>query len=154
MSGPISLVSTDFGEIKQQLQEYIESTGLFPGADFSGSNWSVVLDTLAYQAQLNAYNANLVANESILESAVVRKNVVSGAKQIGYSPISARSSKTLIDFQIQLKVEDYPSGWPTSVTLQPGMSFSTGGGKNNFIFNTISPVTASVRNDGLVSLMM
>ncbi len=150
MAGPISLVSTDFSEIKQQLQEYIESTGLFPGADFNGSNWSVVLDTLAYQAQLNAYNSNLVANESILESAVVRKNVVSGAKQIGYSPISARATKTLIDFQIQLKVEDYPAGYPTSVTLQPGMAFSTGGGKNNFIFNSVSSVTASVRNDGQV----
>ena len=150
MAGPISLVSADFLEIKQQLQEYIESTGLFPGADFTGSNWSVVLDTLAYQAQLNAYNANLISNESILEAAVVRKNVVSGAKQIGYVPVSARGAKTLIDFQIQLKETDYPAGYPTTVTLQPGMAFSTSGGKQNFIFNTTSHQTSSVRNDGLV----
>ncbi len=150
MAGPIQLTTADFLEIKQALIEYLDSTQQFPGLDFQGSNIQVILDTLAYQQQLNAYVANMVANESTLESAVVRKNVVSQAKSIGYTPVSARSAKTIIDFQFTLSTDDYPSGLPQSITLKPGMSFSTSGGKGNFLFNCIDQQTASVRNDGLV----
>ena len=113
----------------------------------------MILDTLAYQQQLNAYVANMVANESTLESAVVRRNVVSQAKTIGYVPVSAKSAKTVIDFQFELFESDYPSGLPQSVTIRPGMAFSTAGGKGTFIFNSIEEQTASVRNDGIVNFV-
>lgn len=150
MAGPIELTTADFLEIKQALIEYLDSTQQFPGLNFEGSNIQVILDTLAYQQQLNAYVANMVANESTLESAVVRRNVVSQAKTIGYTPVSARSAKTIIDFQFQLKLEDYPAGLPQSASIKPGMSFTTSGGKQNFLFNSIDKQTSSVRNDGLV----
>lgn len=153
MAGPIRLTSSDFLEIRQALQEYIESTQQFPGMQFQGSNISIILDVLSYQQQLNSYMANLIANESTLESAVVRKNVVSQAKSLGYVPVSARAAKTVIDFEFQLSVDDYPSGLPQSITLTPGMSFSTSGGKGNFLFNCIDQQTASVRNDGLVRFL-
>ena len=133
MAGPIELTTADFLEIKQALIEYLDSTQQFPGLNFEGSNIQVILDTLAYQQQLNAYVANMVANESTLESAVVRRNVVSQAKTIGYVPVSAKAAKTIIDFQFQLSVDDYPSGLPQSVSIRPGMAFSTSGGKTNFI---------------------
>ena len=150
MAGPIELTTADFLEIKQALIEYLDSTQQFPGLNFEGSNIQVILDTLAYQQQLNAYVANMVANESTLESAVVRRNVVSQAKTIGYTPVSARASKTIIDFEFQLKLEDYPSGLPQSASIEPGMVFTTSGGKQNFLFNSIDRQTSSVRNDGLV----
>ena len=153
MAGPISLTTADFQEIKQALIEYLESTQQFPGLNFEGSNIQVILDTLAYQQQLNAYCLNMIANESTLESAVVRRNVVSQAKTIGYVPVSAKSAKSIIDFQFQLSIDDYPSGLPQSVTIRPGMAFSTGGGKGNFTFNIIDEQTAAVRNDGLVSFV-
>ena len=102
MAGPIELSSADFLEIKQALIEYIESTKILPGVNFEGSNINVVLDVLAYQQQINNYTANMIANESFLDSSVVRKNVVNNAEQIGYTPVSARSSKSLIDFHFQL----------------------------------------------------
>ena len=153
MAGPIELTTADFLEIKQALIEYLDSTQQFPGLNFEGSNIQVILDTLAYQQQLNAYVANMVANESTLESAVVRRNVVSQAKTIGYVPVSAKSAKTVIDFQFELSEDDYPSGLPTSVTIRPGMAFSTSGGKGNFIFNCIEDQTAAVTNDGLVDFL-
>ena len=151
MAGPIELTSADFLEIKQALIEYLDSTQQFPGLDFTGSNIQVILDTLAYQQQLNAYVANMVANESTLESAVVRKNVVSQAKTIGYVPVSAKAAKSVIDFQFFLSQEDYTSGLPSTVVMQPGMAFTTASGKGNFIFNTIEQHSAPVRNDGFVS---
>ena len=62
MAGPISLTSVDFDEIKQGLVDYLKSTKQFTDYDFAGSNLSVILNTLAYQSQLNSYTANLVAN--------------------------------------------------------------------------------------------
>ena len=153
MAGPIELTTADFQEIKQALIEYLDSTQQFPGLNFEGSNIQVILDTLAYQQQLNAYVANMVANESTLESAVVRRNVVSQAKTIGYVPVSAKAAKSVIDFQFQLSTDDYPSGLPQSVSIKPGMAFSTAGGKGTFIFNSIEEQTAAVRNDGLVNFV-
>ena len=60
MAGPIELTTADFLEIKQALIEYLDSTQQFPGLNFEGSNIQVILDTLAYQQQLNAYVANMV----------------------------------------------------------------------------------------------
>ena len=149
MAGPIELSSADFLEIKQALIEYIESTKILPGVNFEGSNINVVLDVLAYQQQINNYTANMIANESFLDSSVVRKNVVNNAEQIGYTPVSARSSKSLIDFHFQLDFKDYPDGFPQFVTVEPGMAFVVANGRNSGIFNVIDPQVVSVTNNGL-----
>ena len=149
MAGPIELTSSDFLEIKEALIEYIESTKILPGVNFEGSNINVVLDVLAYQQQVNNYTANMIANESFLDSSVVRKNVVNNAEQIGYTPVSARSSKSLIDFHFQLSFDDYPDGFPQFITLEPGMAFVVSNGRNSGIFNVIDPQVVSVTNNGL-----
>ena len=149
MAGPIQLSDSDFLQIKRALIEYVESTKILPGVNFEGSNINVVLDVLAYQQQLNNYTANMVANESFLTSSVVRKNVVSNAEQIGYTPVSARASKSVIDFHFQLDSADYPEGYPAFVTVDSGMAFVVSGGRNSGIFNVIDPQTISVTNNGL-----
>ena len=149
MAGPIQLSDSDFLQIKQALIEYVESTKILPGVNFEGSNINVVLDVLAYQQQLNNYNANMIANESFLDSSVVRKNVVNNAEQIGYTPVSARSAKSLIDFHFQLEYADYPDGFPQFVTLESGMAFVVNNGRNSGIFNVIDSQVVSVTNDGL-----
>ena len=149
MAGPIQLSDSDFLQIKQALIEYVESTKLLPGVNFEGSNINVVLDVLAYQQQLNNYNANMVANEAFLDSSVVRKNVVNNAEQIGYTPVSARSAKSIIDFHFQLDFADYPDGFPQFVTVEPGMAFVVSNGRNTGVFNVIDPQVVSVTNNGL-----
>lgn len=149
MAGPIELSSADFLEIKQALIEYIESTKILPGVNFEGSNINIILDVLAYQQQVNNYAVNMIANESFLTSSVVRKNVVANAEQIGYTPISARASKTLIDFHFQLARTDYPEGFPQFVTVNPGMAFVVSNGRNSGVFNVIDSQTIAVTGDGL-----
>ncbi len=100
MSGAIQLTEVDFEQIKENLIDYLKSTRKFTDYDFAGSNLQVILNLISYQAQLNAYSTNMVANESFLASASLRNNVVSNAQMIGYTPTSARSACLMFDFHI------------------------------------------------------
>lgn len=149
MSGAIQLTEVDFQQIKDNLVNYLKSTKQFTDYDFDGSNLQVILNLLAYQAQLNAYSTNMIANESFLTSASVRNNVVANARSLGYTPTSARSALSVIDFQVQLNTTDYPGGFPKYLELSPGISFSAGSGQGSFIFNTVDVHVAPVDSSGL-----
>ena len=86
----------DFDDIKAQIKDFLRSNSNFSGFDFEGSNFSVLIDTLAYNTYINAFNANLVANESFLDSATIRENVVSLARNIGYVPRSKTAATASI----------------------------------------------------------
>ena len=88
----------DFDQIKVQIKDFLRSNSNFTDFDFEGSNFSVLIDTLAYNTYINAFNANLLANESFLDSATIRENVVSLARNIGYVP----RSKTAAVASIQI----------------------------------------------------
>ena len=78
----------DFDQIKAQLKDYLRANSTFTDFDFEGSNFSVLLNTLAYNTYINSFNANMIVNESFLDSATLRENVVSLARGIGYVPVS------------------------------------------------------------------
>ena len=88
--------SFDFEDIKVQIKNFLRSNSNFTDFDFEGSNFSVLIDTLAYNTYINAFNANLVANEAFLDSAIVRENVVSLARNIGYVPRSRKAAVATI----------------------------------------------------------
>ena len=89
--------SLDFDQIKAQIKDFLRSNSNFSDFDFEGSNFSVLIDTLAYNTYINAFNANLVANESFLDSATIRENVVSLARNIGYVPRSRTAAIATIN---------------------------------------------------------
>ena len=99
--------SLDFEEIKGQIKDFLRANTTFSDFDFEGSNFSVLIDTLAYNTYINSFNANLVANESFLDSATIRENVVSLARNIGYVPRSKRAATA------KIKIDDIDLG-PTS----------------------------------------
>ena len=88
--------SLDFDDIKAQIKDFLRSNSNFADFDFEGSNFSVLIDTLAYNTYINSFNANLVANESFLDSATIRENVVSLARNIGYVPRSKTAATATI----------------------------------------------------------
>ncbi len=152
MAGAIQLTEVDFDQIKQNLVDYLKSTKNFTDYDSDGSNLQVILNLISYQAQLNAYSVNMVANESFLTSSSIRKNVVSNAKSLGYTPVSARSAKTFVDFEFYLEREAYPNGFPQYLQIDPGPAFNSSGvgvGMNGFIFNCIDTQVAGVRSNGI-----
>ena len=89
----------DFEQIKTSIKDYLRANSNFTDFDFEGSNFSVLIDTLAYNTYITAFNSNMVVNESFLDSATVRENVVSLARNIGYVPRSKTAAKAEINIQ-------------------------------------------------------
>ena len=86
---PVSkFTNLDFDQIKDQIRQYLRSNSNFTDFDFEGSNMSILIDILAYNTYISAFNSNMVVNESFLDSATLRENVVSLARNIGYVPRS------------------------------------------------------------------
>ena len=112
--------SLDFDQIKAQIKDFLRSNSNFSDFDFEGSNFSVLIDTLAYNTYINAFNANLVANESFLDSATIRENVVSLARNIGYVPRSRTAAIATINIgDINLGATN--DSTPKFLTLRSGL---------------------------------
>ena len=132
--------SLEFNEIKAQLMAYLRGQDQFSDYDFEGSSLSVLLDVLAYNTYYSSVNANLLANENFLDSAVMRENVVKLAKLIGYTPRSARSAQAKVEIVVQTA---YP--YPATVQINRGVLLSfKGEQKNTFIFSIPKDLIASV----------
>ena len=104
----------DFDQIKTSIKDYLRANSTFTDFDFEGSNFSVLIDTLAYNTYITAFNSNMVVNESFLDSATVRENVVSLARNIGYVPRSRTAAKAQVSFNI-------PTTATPTLTLQAGL---------------------------------
>jgi len=134
--------SLDFEEIKAQIKDFLRSNSNFTDFDFEGSNFSVVIDTLAYNTYINAFNANLVANESFLDSATIRENVVSLARNIGYVPRSKTAATA------RIKIDDIDLGTtndatPKTLTLRSGLVCIGNVENTTFRFSIPDNITSS-----------
>ena len=139
----INFTNLDFDQIKQSLKDYIQSSSDFTDYDFEGSNLSTILDVLAYNTYITSYNANMISNEVFIDSATLRENVVSLARNIGYVPRSKKSSRTNINFFVD--ISDV-SPTPANLTLKAGPVVTTGGQFSNqcFVFGITEDLTVSV----------
>ena len=128
----------DFDQIKTQIKSYLRANSNFTDFDFEGSNFSVLIDTLAYNTYINAFNANLIVNESFLDAATVRENVVSLARNIGYIPRSKSAAKAQITFRV-------PTSTTSSfITLQAGLVCVGSFDNTSYRFSIPENITASV----------
>jgi hypothetical protein len=126
----------DFDQIKDQIKDYLRANSDFTDFDFEGSNFSVLIDTLAYNTYITAFNTNMAVNESFIDSATLRENVVSLARNIGYVPRSKTSSKAKVSFQVKF------NGESSTVTLKAGL-VCVGTTKNSsFVFSIPEDITA------------
>ena len=139
----INFSNLDFDQIKQSLKDYIQSNSDFTDYDFEGSNLSTILDVLAYNTYITSYNANMLSNEVFIDSATLRENVVSLARNIGYVPRSKKSSRANINFFVD--ISDV-SPTPANLTLKAGPVATTGGQFSNqsFVFGIPEDLTVSV----------
>ena len=130
----------DFDQIKVQIREYLRGNSNFTDFDFEGSNFSVLIDTLAYNTYINAFNANLVVNESFLDSATVRENVVSLARNIGYIPRSRTAARAQIKFEVPTDTLS------STLTLEPGLVCVGAADNTSYRFSVPERITARVKN--------
>ena len=117
-SNKLSVSELDFDNIKTNLKTFLQSQSEFQDYDFEGSGFAVLLDLLAYNTHYLGFNANMLANEMYLDSADIRKNIISLAKMLGYTPTSAKAPTASIDILI-----NNASG--ASVTMDKGTTFTT-----------------------------
>ena len=145
----INFTNLDFNQIKQSLKDYLQSNSDFTDYDFEGSNISTILDVLAYNTYITSYNANMISNEVFIDSATLRENVVSLARNIGYVPRSKKSSRAFINFFVDISSV---SPTPANLTLKAGPVASTSGQFNgqSFVFGIPEDKTVSVI-DGIAS---
>jgi len=141
---PLSnFTNLDFNQVKTTLREYLKENSSFTDYDFEGSNLSTILDVLAYNTYITSYNANMVANEVFIDSATLRENVVSLARNIGYTPKSRKAARATITFFVN--TGDL-SPAPATITLQKGVvaSSSSSFGSQSFVFSILEDITVSV----------
>ena len=132
----------DFDQIKVQIKDFLRANSNFTDFDFEGSNFSVLIDTLAYNTYINAFNANLLANESFLDSATIRENVVSLARNIGYVPRSKTAALASIEISdINLGVTN--SSTPRFLTLRSGLVCVGNTENTTFRFSIPDEITSS-----------
>ena len=117
-SNKLEVSELDFDNIKTNLKTFLQNQSEFQDYDFEGSGFAVLLDVLAYNTHYLGFNANMLANEMYLDSADIRKNIVSLAKMLGYTPTSAKAPKATIDILIN-------NGTGAAVTMTKGTSFNT-----------------------------
>ena len=141
---PLSnFTNLDFNQVKTTLREYLKENSSFTDYDFEGSNLSTILDVLAYNTYITSYNANMVANEVFIDSATLRENVVSLARNIGYTPKSRKAARATITFFVNTG-DISPA--PATITLQKGVvaSSSSSFGSQSFVFSILEDITVPV----------
>lgn len=85
----LQVTELDFEDIRSNLKSYLSTQSQFQDYDFEGSAMAVLLDVLSYNTHYNAFYINMLANEMFLDTAQQRDSVVSHAKLVGYTPVSA-----------------------------------------------------------------
>src|SRR6056300_833472 len=119
-SNKLNVSDLDFDNIKTNLKTFLQSQPEFSDYNFEGSGFSVLLDLLAYNTHYLGFNANMLANEMYLDSADVRKNIVSLAKMLGYTPSSAKAPVASIDILV-----NNTTGIGSPITMDKGTIFNT-----------------------------
>jgi len=135
----------DFNQVKIQIKDYLRSNSNFTDFDFEGSNFSILIDTLAYNTYISSYNANMLANEVFIDSATLRENVVALARNIGYLPSSKKSAKATVSFLVDTSSLTVK---PTTLTLRAGLvAVSDSFGGSNYTFSIPEDITVNVTNN-------
>ena len=131
----------DFDQIKTSIKDYLRANSDFTDFDFEGSNFSVLIDTLAYNTYITSFNSNMVVNESFLDSATLRENVVSLARNIGYVPRSRTAAKANITFTVDV------SSAATQLILKAGLVCVGAVDNTQYTFSIPGDVSANVVNN-------
>ena len=123
MATNLNVTELDFDDIKNNLKNFLKQQSEFNDYDFDGSGLSILLDVLAYNTHYNAMNAHYSLNESFLDSAQIRGNVVSRAKLLGYIPRSVLSPRARVNLVVDVSAVSGTK--PTTLELTRGTKLNT-----------------------------
>ena len=127
----------DFDQIKSSIKDYLRANSTFTDFDFEGSNFSVLIDTLAYNTYITAFNSNMIVNESFLDSATLRENVVSLARNVGYVPRSVSAAQATVSFDVSTSFTE------GQVILKAGLVCVGAVGETSYTYSTPEDITVN-----------
>ncbi len=139
----------NFEDIKSSIKDYLRANTQFKDMDFEGSNLSILIDILAYNSYTTAYNTNMAINETFIDSATLRENVVSLARNIGYVPRSRRAARATVNFNA--------SGITSTtkqITFQPGVIANGSVSNINYVFSLPEAVSFNAFNGASRGVMV
>jgi hypothetical protein len=140
----------DFDQIRDSIKDYLRANSTFTDFDFEGSNFSVLIDTLAYNTYITAFNSSMIVNESFLDSATLRQNVVALARNIGYVPSSRKAATANVSFNIEVDPVEFLADntpiYPATLTLRPGLVCTGTVRSSSFVFSISESITTTVTN--------
>ena len=137
----VNFSNLDFDQIKESIKDYLRANSNFTDYDFEGSNLTTIIDTLAYNTYITAFNSNMVANESFLDSATLRENVVSLARNIGYVPRSKTAAKATVSFTVDV------STTASQLILKAGLVCVGAVNNSAYTFSVPGDVSANIVNN-------
>ena len=140
-----TISALEFDQIRESIKNFIKNKTDFQDYDFEGSNLSMLVDVLAYNSMYSSYNINMAANELNLDTAVLRDNVVSHAKRLGYTPNSYTSAKVNYNITVN-NVQNYQS-----VNISAGPLFSAT--QNNKVYTFLLRNALNVNTQGSSSVI-
>ena len=141
----VNFADLDFDQIKISIKDYLRSNSNFTDYDFEGSNLSTIVDVLAYNTYITSYNTNMVTNEVFIDSATLRENVVSLARNIGYVPRSKKAARAKISFFVD--TSSFTNA-PSSLKLSAGVIATTNKfGDQSYSFAIPDDITVPVVNN-------
>ena len=124
------ITEIDFDGIKSNLKQYLSTTTEFSDYDYEGAGINILLDLLAYNTHYTAMYANMLAAESFIDSAILRKSVVSLAKNLGYIPNSDAAATATVSLTFGTT-----AGVPNSLPV--GTEFTATKDGTQYTFTTI-----------------
>jgi len=144
MAANNALIVTDinFDTIKANLQAYLSSQSEFQDYDFESSGMQTIIQLLAYNTYYNSIYTNFASNESFLDTALIRNNVVSRAKMLGFTPTSARGAKATLNVTVN------PAGSPLSVVVPANTQFTSTVDGVSYVFQSINSTTFERSDSG------
>ena len=144
----VNFSNIDFDQIKVSIRDYLKANSNFTDYDFEGSNLSTIIDTLAYNTYISSYNANMVTNEVFIDSATLRENIVSLARNIGYVPRSRKAATATISFEVNVSGNNV-----STITLKPGIVATSSllFGKTSYVFSVLEETKATVSTGGIAT---
>ena len=136
----------DFNDLRTQIKDYLRANPNFTDFDFEGSNFSVLIDLLAYNSYITSYNTNMAINESFIDSSTLRENVVSLARNIGYVPRSVKSARAKISFSV-----DVSNINTRLVKLNAGVVALGSVQSGNYIFSIPEDISVTPDSNGIAT---
>jgi hypothetical protein len=104
----LSVVDLDYTGIKNSLINSLRSQSQFKDYDFDGSNIGVLIELLARNSSQSAFLTNMLFSEGFLDSAQLTTSVFSRAKELNYTPRSARSARSKVRVEFTATGDNQP----------------------------------------------